>query len=109
MDTLKKVMKDSGNIDVLPEDQVHKLLADHCVGSLGYLAHGTPYVVPITYFYNREDHDLEALSKSLDKARAVQKDPEKHVKFLSGNRECKEMKKEDILLLHQWLFIPRPM
>ena len=48
-------------------------------------------------FYNREDHDLEALSKSLDKARAAQKDPEKHVNFLSGNRECKEMKKEDIL------------
>ena len=48
-------------------------------------------------FYTREDHDLAALSKSLGKAREAQKDPEKYVKFLSGNKECEEMKKEDII------------
>ena len=76
MYTLKKVMKDSGNIEVLSDDKVHKLLADHCVGSLGYLAHGTPYVVPITYFYNREDQTIISYSNEGHKISSLRENPQ---------------------------------
>jgi len=76
MYTLKKVMKDSGNIEVLSDDKVHKLQADHCVGSLGYLAHGTPYVVPITYFYNREDQTIISYSNEGHKISSIRENPQ---------------------------------
>ncbi|MDA0938961.1 MAG: hypothetical protein O3C05_01570 [Proteobacteria bacterium] len=54
-------------------------------------------------FYNREDHDIAALSKSLDGARDAQKNPENHVNFLGGSKDCEEIKSEDFTTKEKYI------
>lgn len=76
MVSLKKLIEDSGTIENLSEDKVHKLLADHCVGSLGYIAHNTPYVVPITYFYNKADQSIISYATEGHKITSLRENPQ---------------------------------
>lgn len=75
MVSLKKIIENSGTIENLSEDKVHKLLADHCVGSLGYIAHNAPYVVPITYYYNRENQSIISYSTEGHKIASLRENP----------------------------------
>ena len=40
----------------LTEPRIKKLLKNNYVGSLGFIAHNAPYVLPVTYFYDQENH-----------------------------------------------------
>ncbi len=60
----------------LSEDKVHKLLRENCVGSLGYIAHSTPYVVPITYYYDAENQAIISYSTEGHKISALREDPQ---------------------------------
>ncbi|MDM9632733.1 pyridoxamine 5'-phosphate oxidase family protein [Robiginitalea aurantiaca] len=76
MEPLKRTIEESGTIENLSEGQVHKLLADHCVGSLGYIAHNRPYVVPVTYFYNRDDQTIISYATEGHKITSLRENPE---------------------------------
>ncbi|WP_088340909.1 pyridoxamine 5'-phosphate oxidase family protein [Robiginitalea sediminis] len=53
-----------------------ELLARNCFGSLAYLAHGVPYVLPITYFYDKERNFLVSYSMEGHKIQAMREHPE---------------------------------
>ena len=69
----------------LSEDRVHKLLKEQCVGSLGYIAHSTPYVVPITYYYDAENQAIISYSTEGHKISSLRENPQ--VSLLVYHRE----------------------
>jgi nitroimidazol reductase NimA-like FMN-containing flavoprotein (pyridoxamine 5'-phosphate oxidase superfamily) len=76
MASLKNLIQDTGTIEDLAEDLVYKLLSDNCVGSLGYIAHNTPYVVPVTYYYNPEDQSIISYSTEGHKIASLRENPQ---------------------------------
>ncbi len=76
METPKNKIRDTATIEDLGEGQVHKLLSDHCVGSLGYIAYQTPYVVPITYYYDRENEAIISYTTEGHKIASLRENPQ---------------------------------
>ena len=72
-------------INDLSEDRVHKLLSEQCVGSLGYIAHSMPYVVPITYYYDADNQTIISYSTEGHKISSLRENPE--VSLLVYHRE----------------------
>lgn len=66
----------AGIIQDLSEDRVHKLLSENCVGSLGYIAHSIPYVVPITYYYDVENQAIISYSTEGHKISSLRENPQ---------------------------------
>ena len=85
MVSLKKVIEDSGTIKNLSDDQVHKLLADHCVGSMGYIAQNAPYVVPITYYYDKATQSIISYATEGHKITSLRENP--HASLLVYHKE----------------------
>jgi nitroimidazol reductase NimA-like FMN-containing flavoprotein (pyridoxamine 5'-phosphate oxidase superfamily) len=85
MKSTKTVPQDTSLIKDLSEDKIQKLLSDNCVGSLGYIAHNAPYVVPVTYYYQRENQSLISYSTEGHKIASLRENP--NVSLLVYHRE----------------------
>lgn len=60
----------------LTEPRIKKLLKNNYVGSLGFIAHNAPYVLPVTYFYDQENHCIVSYSMEGHKIDALRESPE---------------------------------
>ncbi|NER16840.1 flavin mononucleotide-binding protein [Spongiivirga citrea] len=49
------------------------VLSSNYIGNLGYIYHGQPFVVPITYFYNKEQNNIICYSGNGHKINALRK------------------------------------
>lgn len=49
------------------------IIKNNYTGHLGYVSHGEPYVIPITYFYSPSDHSLISYSMEGHKIDAMRK------------------------------------
>ena len=62
-------------IEDLTENGIKKLLQNNYVGSMGFIAHNAPYVLPVTYFYDAENHCVISYSMEGHKMDAIRKNP----------------------------------
>ncbi len=69
----------------LPEKRITELLQNNYVGSLGFIAHKAPYVLPVTYFYDLDNHCIISYSMEGHKVDALRESPE--VSLLVFERE----------------------
>lgn len=61
-------------IDITPNESTGILLNNY-TGHLGYISQQNPYVVPTTYFYDKEDHSIISYSATGHKIDAMRKNP----------------------------------
>lgn len=59
----------------LNTEEITELLSKNYIGRLGYIANGTPYVIPITYFYDEESKSIVSYSGEGHKIKAMRKNP----------------------------------
>lgn len=57
----------------LNPEELTELLSHNYIGRLGYIAHGSPYVIPITYFYDEETKSIISYSGEGHKIKAMRK------------------------------------
>ncbi|MDX1327276.1 MAG: pyridoxamine 5'-phosphate oxidase family protein [Arenibacter sp.] len=57
------------------EAQCIEVLQNHCMGYLAYMDHDTPYVLPITYYYNPEEKCIISISGEGHKMRCIREHP----------------------------------
>lgn len=55
----------------LSQNECLNILIDNYIGNLGYLANGTPYVIPISYFYDKESKSIISYSAEGHKISAM--------------------------------------
>ena len=60
----------------LAEEHIETLLQNNYVGSLGFIAHNAPYVLPITYYYDRENKCIISYSMEGHKVASLRESPE---------------------------------
>lgn len=60
----------------LPEDQLIQVLENNCIGSLAFIAHSMPYVLPVTYFYCRDENCIVSYSMEGHKIAALRENPQ---------------------------------
>lgn len=60
----------------LSETQIRGLLQNNYVGSLGFIAHQAPYVLPVTYFYDPDNQCVVSYSMEGHKIDAIRESPE---------------------------------
>lgn len=54
------------------EDLVgRKILSENYIGNLGFISQGSPYIIPITYFYDEESDTIISYSSEGHKIRAM--------------------------------------
>ena len=58
---------------ILDQSENLLILGTNYIGSLGYIHQNMPYVIPITYFYNQEQHNLICYSAMGHKINAMRK------------------------------------
>ncbi len=61
-------------IDITPNESTGFLLNNY-TGHLGYISQQNPYVIPTTYFYDKEDHSIISYSATGHKIDAMRKNP----------------------------------
>ena len=59
----------------LEEKESIELLEKNYIGNLAYISGRTPYIVPITYYYDAETHTLTSYSSAGHKLDAMRKNP----------------------------------
>ncbi len=59
----------------LEEEEIRKILKDNFVGSLAFIAHSDPHVLPITYFFDEVSKSLISYSNDGHKIRAMRNNP----------------------------------
>ncbi|SEA55727.1 pyridoxamine 5'-phosphate oxidase family protein [Bizionia paragorgiae] len=64
---MRRTLKDNENL---------RILEDNYIGNLGYISQNKPFVVPITYFYNKEKHAIIGYSAMGHKIRALRENRE---------------------------------
>ncbi len=60
----------------LSESKIKKLLGSNCVGSLGFIAQKSPYVLPVTYYYDPEQNHIISHSMEGHKVGALREYPQ---------------------------------
>lgn len=60
----------------LPDEQVIGVLENNYIGSLAFIAHSVPYVLPVTYFYCREENCIVSYSMEGHKINALRENPQ---------------------------------
>ena len=60
--------------DITPNESIGILLNNY-TGHLGYISQQSPYVIPTTYFYDKEDHSIISYSATGHKIEAMRKNP----------------------------------
>ena len=60
--------------DITPNEGIGILLSNY-TGHLGYISQHSPYVIPTTYFYDKEDHSIISYSSNGHKIDAMRKNP----------------------------------
>jgi len=68
-DKSAKMIKD------LTESGIIELLQNNYVGSLGFIAHKSPYVLPVTYYYDRENNYVISYALEGHKTSALRENP----------------------------------
>lgn len=61
-------------IDITPNESTGILLNNY-TGHLGYISQQNPYVIPTTYFYDKENHSIISYSATGHKIDAMRKNP----------------------------------
>ncbi|WP_028281926.1 pyridoxamine 5'-phosphate oxidase family protein [Olleya marilimosa] len=59
----------------LEEKEIEYILENNYIGQLGYIFNNTPYVVPITYFFDKESNAIICYSGDGHKMNAMRKNP----------------------------------
>lgn len=59
----------------LDSEQIREILRNHYVGSLAFISHRHPYVLPITYYYDEPANCLISYSMEGQKIEAMRKNP----------------------------------
>lgn len=59
----------------LEEKEGIELLKNNFIGQLAYISAGSPYIVPITYYYDSETHTITSYSSEGHKLEAMRKNP----------------------------------
>lgn len=59
----------------LREKEGIELLENNYIGQLAYILGGHPYIVPITYYYDRDTHTITSYSSEGHKMSAMRKNP----------------------------------
>lgn len=60
----------------LSQQRIVKLLGSNCVGSLGFIAQKSPHVLPVTYFFDQEKHQIISYSMEGHKIEAMREYPQ---------------------------------
>jgi nitroimidazol reductase NimA-like FMN-containing flavoprotein (pyridoxamine 5'-phosphate oxidase superfamily) len=60
----------------LSQQQIGKLLKSNFVGSLGFIAQKSPHVIPVTYYYDPDNHQIISYSMEGHKIEAMREYPE---------------------------------
>ena len=60
----------------LTEPRIKKLLQGNYIGSLGFIAHKAPFVLPVTYYYDHKNHCVISYSMEGHKIEALRESPE---------------------------------
>ena len=60
----------------LSDNRIIALLKNNYVGSLGFIAHQAPYVLPVTYFYDQENQCIISYSMEGHKVDSLRDSPE---------------------------------
>lgn len=60
----------------LSDKRIEKLLGSNCVGSLGYIAQKSPHVLPVTYLFDAENHQIISYSMEGHKIEAMREYPQ---------------------------------
>ncbi len=60
----------------LSEKRIVKFLGSNCVGCLGFIAHKSPHVLPVTYYYDPEHHQIVSYSMEGHKIGAMREYPQ---------------------------------
>lgn len=59
----------------LEEASIRQLLREHFIGSLAFIAHSDPQVLPITYYFDEEENCLISYSEEGHKIQAMRENP----------------------------------
>ncbi|MBC2840261.1 pyridoxamine 5'-phosphate oxidase family protein [Robiginitalea sp. SC105] len=59
----------------LKDREIREVLQENFIGSLAYVAHGVPYVLPVTYFYDEDGSFLISYSTEGHKIKAMRENP----------------------------------
>ena len=62
-------------IQELESDQIREILRSHYIGSLAFISHSHPYVLPVTYFYDEPANCLISYSMEGHKIEAMRDNP----------------------------------
>jgi nitroimidazol reductase NimA-like FMN-containing flavoprotein (pyridoxamine 5'-phosphate oxidase superfamily) len=60
----------------LNERRIVNLLGSNCVGSLGFIAQKSPHVLPVTYYFDGENHQIISYSMEGHKIEAMRDYPQ---------------------------------
>ena len=60
----------------LSEQRIEKLLKSNCVGSLGFIAQKSPYVLPVTFYFDPEHKQIISYSTEGQKIEAMREYPQ---------------------------------
>ncbi len=60
----------------LSENRIKKILQNNYTGSLGFIAHKTPYVLPVTYYFDPEHKAVISYATEGHKTRAMRESPQ---------------------------------
>lgn len=62
-------------IQELEQDQIREILRNHYIGSLAFISHSQPYVLPVTFYYDEAAHCLISYSMEGHKIEAMRDNP----------------------------------
>ncbi|MDG1572659.1 pyridoxamine 5'-phosphate oxidase family protein [Robiginitalea sp. M366] len=60
----------------MSKNEMRQLLRSHCFGALAYLAHGHPFCVPVTYYYDPDSDSLISYSLEGHKVESMRDRPQ---------------------------------
>ncbi|MGK0495024.1 MAG: nitroimidazol reductase NimA-like FMN-containing flavoprotein [Maribacter sp.] len=60
---------------VLNQKEAVELLTTNYIGHLGYISGTSPYIVPITFYYDKDTHTITSYSSEGHKINAMRKNP----------------------------------
>jgi nitroimidazol reductase NimA-like FMN-containing flavoprotein (pyridoxamine 5'-phosphate oxidase superfamily) len=60
----------------LTEERISDLLQRNYVGSMGFIAHSAPYVLPVTYYYDPQNQSIISYSMEGHKIDSLRESPE---------------------------------
>ena len=62
-------------IQELEEEQIREILRKHFIGSLAFISHSQPYVLPVSFFYDEQANCLISYSTEGHKIEAMRDNP----------------------------------